>query len=35
MVYVFALAVPPFTENQRLGSRAAARLWFIRGKDMV
>jgi hypothetical protein len=31
----WGLADLPFTENQRLADVAAARLWFIRGKDMV
>jgi hypothetical protein len=35
MVYELGLAVRPFTGNQWLGGPTAARLWFIRGKDMV
>jgi hypothetical protein len=31
----WSLAGLPFTGNQRLADIAAARLWFIRGKDMV
>jgi hypothetical protein len=35
MVYGLGTAGRPFTGNQWLGGPAAARLWFIRGKDMV
>ena len=35
MVYELAVAGPRLTGNQRFGSAGAARLWFIRGKDMA
>jgi hypothetical protein len=35
MVYGLGTAGRPFTGNQRLGDLTVARLWFIRGKDMV